>query len=60
MIPDTVEIGGSLRGLSERHFFRLIARATEVLLPPLPQMQKKPFTGTHQKLPGICAHLWAL
>jgi len=30
VIPDTVEIGGSLRGLSEQHFFYLIDRATEV------------------------------
>ena len=30
MIPDTVEVGGSLRGLSEQHFYRLIERATEV------------------------------
>lgn len=35
MIPDTVEVGGSLRGLSQQHFYRLIERATEVPLPLL-------------------------
>ena len=38
VIPDTVEVGGSLRGLSEQHFYRLIERATEVHLPPVSLM----------------------
>lgn len=34
VIPDTVEVGGSLRGLSELTFYHLIDRATEVSTKP--------------------------
>lgn len=30
VIPDTVEVGGTLRALSEQHFLYLVERTTEV------------------------------
>ena len=60
MIPDTVEVGGSLRGLSQQHFYRLIERATEVLLPPPllpnPLWQDCSFRSSHLQPVMLAAH----
>ena len=54
VIPDTVEVGGSLRGLSEQHFYRLIERATEVLFLLLSVLQQL-LAGPWSKSPALQA-----